>query len=75
MKKFLKDIFTGVDGVTYDTARVSLWFGIGCYVWITVYNSLHGKMVEDYLQWATGFSALVASVGLAIKLKQDTEPK
>lgn len=71
--KFLKDLFTGKDNATWDLGRI-LWFqGSIVYSAMTIY-SLYQGIAIDPLNWATGFGALLAGGGAAIRLKYATEP-
>ena len=74
MKKLIKDILTGVDGQTYDAARVAMWPGLLGMIGLAGYNIYKGLNV-DYMAFGTGFAAILAAAGAAIGMKKDTEPK
>jgi apolipoprotein N-acyltransferase len=69
-----KHCLTGIDGESYDIARV-LW-AIGTFVfialtcWQTIYRGEH----FDYIQWATGFAGVMAACSAAVRIKAMTEP-
>lgn len=73
MRKFIKDILTGLDGETYDTAKAAMWFGIFGQVGLSGYHIYKGLPI-DFLAWGTGFAAILAAAGVAIKLKENSEP-
>lgn len=72
--KFIKDILTGVDGQTYDTAKAAMWTGIFGQIGLSGYHIYKGLTI-DFLAWGTGFAAIIAAAGVAIKLKENAEPK
>lgn len=72
--KFFKDITTGIDGSTYDAARVAMWNGLVGMVGLAGYHIYKGLPV-DFQAFGIGFAAILAAAGVAVKLKQDTEPK
>jgi len=74
LSKPFRDMLTGIDNETYDTAKGAMWVGILSYLGLTTFNSIHGKFVTDYVLWAAGYAALIAGTGVTLKLKQDTEP-
>ena len=71
----LKDILTGVDGVTHDLGRwagaLSFLIGLGLEVYVVVYKS----QPFDFTQFGLGVAAMAAGIGAMLKLKADTEPK
>ncbi len=73
MKKFVKDILTGLDGETYDTAKAAMWIGIFGQIGLSGYHIYKGLSI-DFLAWGTGFAAIIAAAGVAIKLKENSEP-
>lgn len=73
MRKFIKDILTGLDGETYDTAKAAMWFGIFGQVGLSGYHIYKGLSI-DFLAWGSGFAAILAAAGVAIKLKEKSEP-
>lgn len=80
-KKVIKDCFTGLDGVTYDPARVFGYGGaalgmIGFIADASVVAWKHG--VFDSQAYGIGYGALlagVAAVGGGVAWKAKTEPK
>jgi hypothetical protein len=76
LKKFFKDCFTGLDGVSYDLGRVLWAIGVLVYcfitTWIVVKTNITGF---DFIAWGTGFGAVLASGGAALWMKRETEPK
>jgi hypothetical protein len=73
MKQMLKNLMTGIDGVTHDLGRVS-W--AGSHVAVTagaVWNAFHGGVI-DLMQLAMAHGAVAGAHGAALKLKEKTEP-
>jgi len=70
----IKHCLTGIDGQTYDLARVSWFFGSIFYLAMTAWNVLHKGLPFDYINWSIGFGTIMGAAGVTIKLKQDTEP-
>lgn len=71
--KFLRDILTGIDGSTYDAARVFLAAGCGVMIAGGIASIWRGGL--DYAAFGTGLAALLTGAGASIWLKRDTEPK
>lgn len=74
MKKLINDILTGIDGKTYDAARVAMWPGILGMIALAGYNIYKGLPV-DFMAFGTGFASIIAGTGFAIGTKKETEPK
>jgi hypothetical protein len=73
--KALKDIVTGIDGETHDIAR---WIaaaasleGLGLVAYDVIWQHAH----FDLQTFGIGLGAVLVSLGAALRLKQDTEPK
>jgi len=71
--KLIKDILTGIDGRTYDAARVYLVPGVLLFLGLTGYAVFKGQPWNP-VEFGTGFGVLLAGAGAAIKLKEKTEP-
>jgi hypothetical protein len=68
-------LLTGADNVTHDFMR---WIGLGgalTALCLQVYVVVLKGQPFDLLTFGTGFGALCASVGAALRLKETTEPK
>lgn len=72
--KLLKDILTGIDGITYDNIRVYMFLGVLVYLGSTLWH-LYDDNAFDFVLFGTGFAAILAAGGAGILLKKDTEPK
>ena len=73
--KFFLDLVTGKDGKTHDLGR---WMGIFAFFYyhgMESYNVFY--MHKDFLlqDYGIGLGAVVAGVGVLLKLKEDTEPE
>ena len=71
--KIIKDILTGVDGVTYDNVRVYMFLGVLTYLGCTVYH-LWDDNAFDFIAFGTGLAAMLAGGGAGIGFKAKTEP-
>jgi hypothetical protein len=73
MTDFLRHLFTGRDGVTFDLGRV-LWIKLAtAFVALSAWHVLHGGAF-DPMAWAGGAAAILAGGGAALGLKASTEP-
>ena len=63
--KFLKDIFTGVDGDTYDIGRVGSALGLVSFVVFAGWSVYQGKAF-DCIAFGTGYGAVMAASGLGL---------
>lgn len=72
MGKLVKDLFTGIDGETWDLGRILL--ALGCTIMsvggidVIVTGSL------DFVAFGGGFGGLLAGGGALLMMKRDTEP-
>lgn len=75
VKEFIKDILTGIDGESYDVARVMWVLGVLFFLGMTAY-SVHQDSTHhfDYVQFGTGFGLIMGASAGAIKWKESTEP-
>jgi len=74
MKKFLKDITTGIDGKTYDNIRVGILVGVIAYIGCTGWY-LWDDNTFDFIGFGTGLAAILAGGGAGIGIKAKTEPQ
>ena len=73
IKKILKDISTGVDGESYCCTRLYGHFGVLTYLGLCI-SDFCVSHEFNYVQFGTGFAAIVAGQGAAIWAKRQTEP-
>ena len=71
--RVLRHTFSGVDNVTIDIGRV-LWFvGATSYILISfIYVYKTGNW--NAMEWGAGYAAVNGGAGIALKLKEKTEP-
>lgn len=80
MKRSIQQAFTGRDNVTVDVVRVlavvSFVVGIGLEIFVVGWKALRpdATVSFDLQAYGIGLGALFATVGVALKLKADTEP-
>jgi hypothetical protein len=70
---FIKHIFTGADGVTYDVGRVSWAVSLGAVCAAGLHSAWKGAI--DLIAFGTAISAVVIAHGAALGFKKETEPK
>ena len=71
---WLKDIVTGIDGVSYDVVRVLAVIAVAEALGLAAYVVVYKGQAFDMQSYGIGLGAIFVSVGVALKLKQDTEP-
>lgn len=73
IKRIIKDCATGIDGVTFDVARIGGMLALVAHAGLTgVHLALHGAF--DPLAFGTGAGAIIAAAGAAVGMKAHTEP-
>jgi hypothetical protein len=70
----LNDCLTGIDGVTYDPARVYGLFCVLTYLGLAIYSVAWKGAPFDYQGFGIGFGAVLAGFGASVSLKSKTEP-
>lgn len=73
--KWLRDIVTGVDGVTHDIVRWAAALGSLNAIGLAAYDVIGHAAHFDFQSYGIGMGAMLGGVGAALKMKQDTEPK
>lgn len=74
MSKLVKDILTGYDNNTYDSARVLCVLSLIIYFGLSI-SSYLVHMIFEPIGFASGIATIVVGFGVHIYFKQDTEPK
>jgi len=74
ISKMIKDCLTGIDGETYDPARVATMFALMTFFGLAVYVVVFKNQPFDMQQFGIGFGAVIAGGSWAIKTKSKTEP-
>ncbi len=74
--KFLNDILTGKDNLTYDAARVVGVLGAAAYVlfWAVQVASAHRFGPSDADAYGRGLGMVLLAMAGAVALKRSTEP-
>lgn len=75
IKKFIKNILTGVDNETHDVAKVLAVVSVLVAIGLTIYEVAFKDKAFDIIAYGTGIAALFAGLGAALYMKKDTEPK
>jgi hypothetical protein len=73
IKKVIRDCLTGVDGVTYDPARVYGALAILVFLGNSMYAIYLGQP-WGAIDFGTGFGLVMAGFGAAVAMKAQTEP-
>lgn len=61
MRRFFKNLLTGVDNQTYDLGKVLLTGGSGVMLFAGAKAGWHGSL--DYIQFGTGLGLMVGGFG------------
>ena len=69
----LKTMFTGKDNTSYDLVRVLTAFTVVMYVTYTGYI-VYISGIFNMIDFGIGYTGIMSSAGLAIKLKENSEP-
>jgi hypothetical protein len=72
---WMKNMLTGVDNETHDVARVLAVLAFLVGLGLTIYAVAWKGQSFDLTQFGLGIGAMLAALGAALKLKEDTEPK
>ena len=72
--KLVKDCLTGIDGESYDPARVYLAVAVLTFLGLAIAALVVKGQPFDPQAFGFGFGALLAGGGLGVKLKSHTEP-
>lgn len=72
--KWLRDLFTGKDGLTHDLGRWSWAASFGAVVGAAAANWWHGAAI-GIRELAEAIGVVVAAHGAALWAKKDTEPE
>lgn len=73
-KLFFTHLFTGRDGISYDIGRVLWALGVVSLVGFEGFAVILHSQQFDSMNFATGFSAILAAGGAALGFKASTEP-
>ncbi len=72
-KKVFKDLFTGIDGVSYHMAKFSWVFSMLSYTGVIVHHLVHTPTI-DYLALAGGYGVICTTHSAAIWGMKSQEP-
>ena len=74
--RFLNDMLTGKDNLTFDAARVVGVAGAGAYIafWSAAVFHLGSFTATDAAAYGTGLGLVLVAMAGAVKLKHETEP-
>jgi len=73
IQKVIHDCLTGVDGSTYDPARVYGAMAVNVFLLCSMI-AVFRNQVWNPVEYGTGFAALLAGFGAAVAFKAKTEP-
>jgi hypothetical protein len=73
--KMCRDSATGIDGATFDPARVLWIVGVITFLVLSVHTTYTLGKAFDYQSFGIGLGAVLAGGGFAVNVKASTEPK
>jgi hypothetical protein len=71
--RLIKDISTGVDGVSYDVGRILLIVGAVAFIGLSIYAVIVSGTF-DFMNYGVGYGAILGGGGAGIGMKAKTEP-
>jgi uncharacterized membrane protein len=74
MNTFLRDILTGIDGVSFAIIKVLGFLVVAVFMALEIIAFFTGKPFDGYA-YGIGAAAAIAAMGAAIKLTENSEPK
>jgi hypothetical protein len=72
--RFIKDCFTIKDGESWDLGRIMWFLGAMIFNALSIWSIAQGQ-IFDPIAWGTGFGAVLAAGGMALMLKENSEPQ
>lgn len=74
LSKFVKDQITGIDGESYDPARIWAIIVMAAFVGASMYDVFHNHIHFDMQQFGIGAGAILALGAWGVSIKSHTEP-
>ncbi len=74
-KKFLKDMFTEEDGETGDMIMVCAFAGFATFLGLEIHSAVWKAVPFDMIQYGTAYGVMLTGLGVAFKLKLDSQSK
>lgn len=75
LKKFLKDLFSEEDGETGDMIMVCAFAGFATFLGLEIHSTVFKGVVFDMIQYGTAYGVMLTGLGIAFKLKLDSQTK
>lgn len=69
----IRDLFSGRDNYSLDIGRILWAFGTLVFIIMSVYDIIKNSSF-NYINWGIGFASVLGAGGVALKLKETTEP-
>lgn len=70
----ISDCLTGLDGITYDPARIYGAIAVLTFIGLAIYAVVGKGQAWDAQAYGIGFGTLLAGFGLGVGMKRHTEP-
>ncbi len=74
IRQLIVDCFTGIDGESWDPARIGFAITLGQFLLMGAYQVVFTQNPVNYQDFGLGAAAIAAGFGGMIKLKEKTEP-
>ena len=73
-KTVIKHCVTGIDGETYDPARIYGAIAVFTFLGLSIYSVVFNNADWDAQEFGIGFGTLLLAFGLGVVVKSGTEP-
>lgn len=75
MRQIIKDWFTGIDGKTYDPARMLWIVGVVAFLFFVGHSVYKSDKEFDMVNFGLAYGSLLAAGAAGVRIKSDSEPK
>jgi hypothetical protein len=75
LKTIIKHCVTGIDGETYDPARIYGAIAVFTFLGLSIYSVVFNNSDWNAQDFGIGFGALLVGFGVGVSVKSQTEPE